>query len=145
MCNKPKKPQRNPKPKAVEFSGSNCNEASFKRNFSSALRNASNWLDSTGYNPAKTCGFTSLKPGKASVAGLSASVTVSPTLALVSSLIPAIIKPTSPAESDAFWKDLGVNTPTSSHKCTAPVAIKRILSLGLSVPSTTRTNMTTPT
>ena len=145
MCNKPKKPQRKPKPNAVEFSGSNCKEASFKRNFSRALRKASNWLDSTGYKPANTCGFTSLKPGKASTAGLSAKVTVSPTLALVNSLMPAIIKPTSPADSDDFWKDLGVNTPTSSHRCTSPVAIKRILSFGLSEPSTTRTNMTTPT
>src|SRR5258708_12732104 len=38
-------------------------------------------ISSTGYRPAKTCGLISLKPGKGSAAGLSASVTVSPTCA----------------------------------------------------------------
>ena len=40
---------------------------------------------------------------------------------------------------------LGVNTPTCSHRCWLPLDMKRILSLGLSVPSTTRTSITTPT
>ena len=37
ICKRPKKPQRKPKPKAWEVSASNCSEASFKRNFSSAF------------------------------------------------------------------------------------------------------------
>ena len=145
ICNKPKKPHLKPKPNAVEFSGSNKRDASFKLSFSSAVRSASNWLDSTGYNPANTCGLTSLKPVNACAAGLLTSVTVSPTFALLSSLIPAIIKPTSPALKAVFCNDFGVNTPTCSHKNSAFVAIKRILSLGFNTPSITRTSITTPT
>ena len=145
ICNKPKKPHLNPKPNAVEFSGSNNSEASFKLSFSSAVRSASNWLDSTGYSPANTCGLTSLNPANGSLAGLFTKVTVSPTLALASSLIPAIIKPTSPADREVFCNDLGVNTPTCSHKNSVRVAIKRILSFGFNTPSITRTNITTPT
>ena len=38
MCNNPKNPVRNPKPKACDVSGSNCNDESFKTNFSNASR-----------------------------------------------------------------------------------------------------------
>ena len=145
MCNKPKKPHLKPKPKAVEFSGSNNKLESFRLNFSNAVLSASNWFDSVGYSPANTCGFTSLNPANGALAGLSVCVTVSPTLASSSDLIPAITKPTSPADRAVFCNDFGVNTPTCSHKCCAPVAIKRIFSLGLSTPSITRTNITTPT
>src|SRR3546814_8319104 len=69
---------------------------------------------------------------------------VSPTLALSSSLMPEITKPTSPADNCVRGTDLGVNTPICSHKCVAPVAISRILSLGLSTPLTMRNSMTTP-
>jgi len=37
-CNKPKKPQRNPKPRAWEVSGSKVNDESFKRSFSTLAR-----------------------------------------------------------------------------------------------------------
>lgn len=40
-CSKPKKPQRKPKPKACDTSGSNFSEASFNCSFSSASRKAS--------------------------------------------------------------------------------------------------------
>src|SRR5258708_34004289 len=72
-------------------------------------------ISSTGYRPAKTCGLISLKPGKGSAAGLSASVTVSPTCAALSSLIPAMTNPTSPASNSPRDCDFGVNTPTCSH------------------------------
>ena len=41
--------------------------------------------------------------------------------------------------------DLGVNTPTCSHRKLALLDISRMRSLGRSAPSTTRTSMTTPT
>ena len=41
--------------------------------------------------------------------------------------------------------DLGVNTPTCSHRWIAPVAMSLIRSFGLRTPSTTRTSITTPT
>jgi len=59
--------------------------------------------------------------------------------------MPEITKPTCPADSDSRGVDLGVNTPTCSHSTAEPVAIRRILSLGRSVPLTTRTSITTPT
>ncbi|MCY1245991.1 hypothetical protein D9M68_948600 [compost metagenome] len=70
---------------------------------------------------------------------------MSPTLAAFSSLMPAMTKPTWPAVSASRWIDLGVNTPTCSTRCCAPVAISRTLSLVRSVPLTTRTSITTPT
>ena len=86
-----------------------------------------------------------MKPGSAAAAGRAASVTVSPTFAASISLMPAMMKPTSPAESSSRATDLGVNTPTCSQLNVAPAAISRILSLGFSVPSITRTSITTPT
>ena len=53
---------------------------------------------------------------------------VSPTLADFNSLMPAMTKPTSPAFRFGRWTDLGVNTPTCSHRCSAPVAMNLILS-----------------
>ncbi len=96
----------------------------------SASRSASKSCDSTGYRPAKTCDCTFLKPGSGSLAGWSSSVMVSPTCADLSSLMPAMTKPTSPADNCGRSTDLGVNTPTCSVRCCAPLAMKRILSLG---------------
>ncbi|MNS57542.1 hypothetical protein D3C72_904310 [compost metagenome] len=45
-CNRPKKPQRKPKPKATEVSGSHWSEASFSVSFSRASR-------SSGYSSAE--------------------------------------------------------------------------------------------
>ena len=59
--------------------------------------------------------------------------------------MPAMTKPTSPAASASRGAERGVNTPTCSQLYVAPAAISRILSLGFSVPSITRTSMTTPT
>ena len=75
----------------------------------------------------------------------SARVIVSPTLAACNSLMPEMTKPTSPARKASRATDFGVNTPTCSHRCCAPVAMRWILSFGRSTPSTTRTSMTTPT
>ena len=69
-----------------------------------------------GIEPANTCGFTSLKPGTASSAGFWALVTVSPTRASLSSLMPATTKPTSPAESEVRLWDFGVKTPSCSTR-----------------------------
>jgi len=88
--------------------------------FSSASRSWSYSLASVGYRPAKTCGWISLKPGSASVAGPAllgsflSSVSVSPTLAACSSLMPQMTKPTSPALSVSRGTLLGVNTPICS-------------------------------
>ena len=86
-----------------------------------------------------------MKPGSAEVAGRVALVTVSPTSAAFSSLIPAVMNPTSPAASSSRAAERGVNTPTCSHWYAAPDAISRILSRGFSVPCITRTSITTPT
>ena len=150
MWSKPRKPQRKPKPKACETSGSYKSDASFSLSFSRDSRSWSYSLASTGYKPAKTWGFTSLKPGSGSAAGTrpccpGECVTVSPTLAAFNSLMPAITKPTWPADSSGRSTDFGLNTPTCSTKWLEPLAIKVIFSLGLSVPFTTRTNITTPT
>ncbi|MNN52228.1 hypothetical protein D3C81_1669130 [compost metagenome] len=51
MCRRPRKPQRKPKPKAVEDSGSNFREASFSTSFSRASRKSLYSVDSIGYNP----------------------------------------------------------------------------------------------
>ena len=98
MCSRPRKPQRKPKPSACETSGSNCSAASFSCSLVSASRSASKSCDSTGYRPANTCDCTFLKPGSGSLAGRSIRVMVSPTCADLSSLMPAITKPTSPAD-----------------------------------------------
>ena len=82
--------------------------------------------------------------GNASVAGLAASVSVSPTGAPCTSLIEALTQPTSPAPSLASSLRLGVNTPTLSTRWVRPVVITRILSPGLISPCMTRTSDTTP-
>ncbi len=145
MCSRPRKPQRKPKPSACDTSGSYCRDASLSLSFSRDSRRASYWLASTGYRPANTCGLTSLKPGSGSAALRAMVVMVSPTLAAFNSLMPAITKPTCPACNDSRGSDLGENTPTCSTRCCEPVAISRTLSLGLRVPLTTRTSITTPT
>ena len=128
MCSRPRKPQRKPKPSACDTSGSNISAASFSLSFSSESRSWSYSELSTGYRPANTCGLTSLKPGSGAAAGLLASVTVSPTLASSSCLMPAMMKPTSPADRCGRCCDFGVNTPVCSHRWVAPDAISRILS-----------------
>ena len=85
-----------------------------RRSFSSASRSSPYWSASTGKSPANTIGLISLKPGSGSGAGLRASVSVSPMATSDTFLMPAITKPTSPAESDPTGSGLGVNTPTCS-------------------------------
>ena len=48
ICSIPKNPQRKPKPKAAEVSGSQTREASLSCNFSMDARNSSNSVVSTG-------------------------------------------------------------------------------------------------
>ncbi len=48
MCKSPKKPQRKPKPKAVELSGSNVSAASFNLSFKRASLRSPNLLPSSG-------------------------------------------------------------------------------------------------
>ena len=145
MCNRPRKPQRKPKPSACDTSGSYIRAASFSFSFSSESRSASYWFASTGNRPANTCGWTSLKPGSGAAAGLAAWVTVSPTLAALSSLMPAMTKPTWPADSSGSDCERGLNTPTDSTSWVDSDAISRIFSFGLRVPLITRTSITTPT
>ncbi len=59
--------------------------------------------------------------------------------------MPAMMKPTWPADSCGKDCERGENTPMSSTSCTESVAIRRILSFGFRVPLTTRTSITTPT
>ena len=58
-------------------------------------------------------------------AGLRSSVIVSPTRASPISLMAAVMKPTSPGPSVSISSALGVNTPTRSTRCAAPVPMKR--------------------
>ena len=51
ICNNPKKPQRNPNPKALDVSGSKVSAASFNFSLFKASLKSSNLLDSMGYNP----------------------------------------------------------------------------------------------
>jgi hypothetical protein len=81
------------------------------------------WSASTGYRPAKTMGFTSLKPGSASVAGCLSSVSVSPILVSEIVLMPATTKPTSPADREALGSGLGVKTPSVSTSYAPPEAM----------------------
>jgi hypothetical protein len=48
MCKSPRKPQRKPKPSAVDDSGSYCRLASLRASFSSASRSASYWSEAVG-------------------------------------------------------------------------------------------------
>ena len=57
MCSNPRKPHRNPKPSAVDVSGSYTSEASFRRSLSSASRRAGYSSPSTGYRPENTIGL----------------------------------------------------------------------------------------
>ena len=107
MWSRPRNPQRNPKPSAADVSGSKWNDASFSRSFSSASRSCGYSLPSTGYSPAKTIGFISLKPGNGSSAGRPASVIVSPICASLTVLIPAKMNPTSPTPSSSTGMRLG--------------------------------------
>ena len=70
---------------------------------------------------------------------------VSPTGAPSISLMPAITKPTSPADSSGSATDFGVKRPSLSITWLRPVDITRILSPSFSVPFITRTSDTTPT
>ena len=88
ICNRPRKPQRKPKPSARELSGSNVSDASLSCSFSSEARKSSYWSASTGYTPAKTIGFTSSKPAIASLQGVAIVVMVSPTFTSFEFLIP---------------------------------------------------------
>ena len=57
-CSRPRKPHRNPKPRAAEFSGSNERAPSLSCSFSSASFRSPNWSESVGNSPANTIGFT---------------------------------------------------------------------------------------
>jgi hypothetical protein len=59
--------------------------------------------------------------------------------------MPAMMKPTWPADSSGSETERGVKTPMFSTRFTDSVAISRILSFGRRVPLTTRTSITTPT
>ncbi len=59
MCSMPRKPQRKPKPRASDVSGSKVKLASLSESFCSAVRRSSNWLWVAGKRPQKTTGFGS--------------------------------------------------------------------------------------
>ena len=144
MWSSPRNPQRNPKPSASEVSGSKWNEASFSRSFSSASRSCGYSLPSTGYSPAKTIGFISLKPGNGSRAGRPASVIVSPIFASLTVLIPAKMNPTSPTPSSSTGIGLGEKVPTCSTWYSCPSCMNLIFMPARTTPSITRVRMMTP-
>ena len=144
ICSRPRKPQRKPKPSASDVSGSKEKEESFSFSLASASRSCSYCTVSIGYRPEKTIGLTSLKPSSAFSHWRCRRVTVSPTLASATSLMPAMMKPTSPAASSGTSLIVGANTPTLSASNELLVDISWILSPFLSVPSKMRTRMMTP-
>ena len=86
-----------------------------------------------------------MKPGSGAAAGLFSAVIVSPTGAPSISLMPAAMKPTSPAPSSRIATDLGVKRPSLSMVWLRPVDMTRIFSPVRRTPFTTRTSDTTPT
>jgi hypothetical protein len=91
MCSSPRKPQRNPKPRAAEVSGSNCtSDASLSWSFSSASRRSLVLLSLVGRidMPAKTIGFTSVIAGERfrSRGSRASKITVSPIAGLADAL-----------------------------------------------------------
>src|SRR3954463_14200579 len=94
--------------------------------------------------PQKTIGLTSRYPGSGSVAAPALVVSVSPTRSLVTSLMPVMRKPTSPACSSSVVVIPGLKNPMSSMSASVPAAIARIASPFLKTPSTTRMYAMTP-
>ncbi len=97
-----------------------------------------------GKTPEKTMGFTTLKPGKGSDVGRATSVMVSPTLASRTSFTLATTMPTSPAMSWPTGLEKGVKTPSSCTSSSFLFDQSWIFCRGVSVPSKTRTSITTP-
>ncbi len=89
-------------------------------------------------------GFTGRKPGSGTVAGRSASVTVSPIFVSAISLIAADRMPTSPGPRLATSTGRGASTQRRVTRKSLPTAIRRMPSPFASVPSTTRTSDTAP-
>ena len=145
MCSRPRKPQRKPKPSAWRHFRLELQGGIVQLQLGQRIPRPSYSCDSTGYSPAKTCGLTFLKPGNARWQAGCPSVTVSPTGAAFSSLMPAMMNPTSPADSLSQRLRLRREHAQLLAVIGRAGAIRRILSLGLSVPSTTRTSITTPT
>ena len=114
------------------------------RSFSSASRSSGYSWPSTGYSPAKTIGFISLKPGNAAAVGRAVSVIVSPICASLTVLMFAMTKPTSPTPSSSTTVGLGEKTPTCSISKSCPFAISRTFSFGRMTPSMTRMSTITP-
>ena len=106
-CSSPKKPQRKPKPSAIEVSGSKLREASFNCSFSSASRRSLYLAPSAGYIPQYTIEVTFLYPGRGAAQGLSTRVIVSPTRVSRTFLMLAVRYPTIPADSSSQ----GINWP----------------------------------
>ena len=143
-CSKPRKPHLNPKPKALEDSGSNEKLASLS--FSFASPSFSFWYSelSTGKSPQNTTGLLGLKPGKGLSIGALASHIVSPTFVSERDLIPVIINPISPEPNSPISFGFGVNTPTFSTIYSWLFDINFIFIFFLSFPLITLTKMTTP-
>jgi len=91
ICNRPRKPQRKPKPSAALLSGVQVRLASFSCSFSMASRSSSYSSVSTGKMPAQTMGFTSSKPWMPSAHMRSRWVSVSPTFTSLAVLMPLMM------------------------------------------------------
>ncbi len=109
-----------------------------------AARRSSKSAASTGKRPQKTTDWTCLKPLSGSAVGFFSSVMVSPTAAWATSLIWAVMKPTSPGPNSSTGVFLGRKTPTRSIRWVEPFCIILTRWPVFSVPSKTRTSTTTP-
>ncbi len=94
--------------------------------------------------PANTIGFAGWKPGSAASHGRFNSVIVSPTRASATSRIAAVKKPTSPGPSSPISRANGAKTPRFWISYSRAAAMNSTFCFGRSMPSTTRTRMTTP-
>ncbi len=144
MCSSPRKPHRNPNPKATEVSGSNQIEASLSCSFSRASRRSPYAEASIGYMPEYTMGVAGLYPGRGALAGRLADVIVSPTGASPTCFIWPTMKPTSPGPSRCAGCMSGRNTPTSVTSYCLPELIIWMTSPGSTLPSNTRMWAMTP-
>ena len=99
---------------------------------------------SVGYSPLNTTGRAGLNPGTGRSVGLATEVIVSPIWVSPMSLIPPVSQPTSPADSVSLTVGSGLKKPTLSTSNPFPVETILTRSPDLTVPSSTRMNVTTP-
>jgi len=79
MCSRPRKPQRKPKPRATELSGSKKKEESLSLKFFQSIAEQVCSCEIDRIDAGEDHGLDLSKPGRAAAAGRASSVMVSPT------------------------------------------------------------------